>query len=135
MNRTMFSNWLSPNSGPRMVAKLLLLLAADLEAQLLFDGGFGFRGDDILELGAQGLADGAVKLQRLRHAHAVNLDGDDVQAGAGEEINHVAGPAGGETEVLRLDQHQRALRLLTRLIGNDIIQDPAVGVRVAEPRA
>src|SRR5208283_4193350 len=71
-------------------AKLLLLLAADLKSHLLFNGCFGFRGDDILELRSQGLANRAVKLHRLRYAHAVHFYGDDVQARAGEEINHVA---------------------------------------------
>ena len=50
-----------------------------------------------------------------------------IQAGAGEEIDHVARPAGGKAEVVRLDQHQGALRRFPRRIGDDILQDAAVG--------
>src|ERR1039458_2137963 len=114
-------------------AQLMFLVGADLEAHFLLNRRFGFRRYDILELRAQRLADGAIKLQSLRHAHPVNLHAHNEQAGAGEEIDHVTGPASGEAEVLWLDQHQRPLRLLPGLIGNDVLQDAAVRVRVVRP--
>jgi hypothetical protein len=37
-----------------------------------------------------------------------------IETGAGEEINHIAGPTRGKPEIIRLDQHQRALRRFAR---------------------
>ncbi len=116
-------------------AKLFFLGCRNLEAEFLLQGGLGARGHDVLELGAQDFAHRAVKFRGLRHAHAMDFDADDVKAGAGKKINHVAGPAGGETEIVRLDQHQRALRLLVRSIDQRVLDHAAVGVRVAAPRA
>ena len=115
MNRMMFSNWWSPKVGQRISPSCFSSAAAILKENSFSSAALALVADDVLELGAQDFADGAVKFHRLRHAHAVDLDADDVKAGAREEINHVAGPAGRESEIVRLDEHQRALAGLAGL--------------------
>ena len=109
MKRMMLSNWLSPWSGPRISPSACCCSGGILSAKLLFQQLLGAFADAFLELGAQHFADGAVKFHRLRQAHVQHFDADDVKPRAGEEINHVAGTAGREFEIVRLDEHQRAL--------------------------
>ena len=104
------------------------------EAQFLLDDRPGLRRGHVLQAGAQDLADRPVKFHRFGDAHAVDFDADDVKAGAREEINHVAGPPGGETEVVRLDQDERPLGLVARRINHRVFDDAAVRIRVMGPQ-
>ena len=79
------------------------------DSRIFFEDSLGLRGDDGFELRAEECLDRAVKLHRLRGAHVQHPDADDVKTGAGEEIDDVAGAARGETEVVRLDEDERAL--------------------------
>ena len=114
MNLTMLSNWLSPKIRPENFAELFLFRRRNLEPKFLFQRRLGPRRHDVLELGAQNFPHRPVKFRRLRHAHAMDFDAHDVKARAGKKINHVAGASRGEAEIVRLDEHQCALRLLAR---------------------
>ena len=88
----------------------------------------GLGRNHILKLGAECLANGSVKIYGLRDAHPMDFDSDDKQAGAGEEIDHVAGSTRWKPEVLRLNQDQRALTFFTRLIANYILEHSTISV-------
>src|ERR1700722_7040330 len=75
--------------------KTLLLRPRNLEPKLLLQRRLGSRSHDIFELGAQNLAHWPIKLRGLGHAHAMDFDAADLEAGAGKKINNVAGPARG----------------------------------------
>ena len=108
MKRTMLSNCdCRPGSG-RGCRRAPSGRRRNFEVKFLFQNVLGLGADAVLELGAEEFADGAVKFHRLRGAHAEDFGADDVKAGAREEINDVAGAAGGELEIVRLDEHQRA---------------------------
>ena len=64
----------------------------------------------------------------------MHLDAHDEQAGAREKVNHIAGAAGRKTEIVRLDEHQRALAGFARRVRNDIFQHSAVLVGMARPQ-
>src|SRR6266516_92034 len=108
------------------VAQLLGFSGRDGEAQVLLQCHLGPRRDDVFEFGAQDLFDRGVELHRVGDAHAVDLDADDIKASPGKEIDDVAGPAGGETEVVRLDQDEGALRLVIRTVGDGPFHDAGV---------
>src|SRR5438105_2266191 len=63
----------------------------------------------------------------------MDLASDDEQTGAREEVDHVSRSSSGESEILRLDQHQCALWFFPRLIANYIFQHPSIRVRVTGP--
>jgi len=72
---TMVSNWLSPNTGPRM-------LPSSFRFQRKFEA--EFFSNEVWPcrrtcpwFGAENFADGAVEFHRLCHAHVVQLDADD----------------------------------------------------------
>ena len=90
--------------------------------------------DHVFELGAENFADGTVKIHRLGHAHAMHLGAHDEQAGAGEKVDDIAGASGGETKIIRFDEHERALAGFAGLIGNDLFQHAAVLVGMARPQ-
>ena len=60
----------------------------------------------ILELVHQDFEHRAVELFSLRHGHPVHLEGDDIQAGAGEEVDHAAGTRVRKAEVVGLDEDE-----------------------------
>ena len=76
---------------------------------------------------------GAVEFHGLGGAHAEDLDADDVQAGAGEKVDDVAGAAGGEAEVVGLDKDEGALGFFAGFVGDDVFEDAAVLVGEAGP--
>ena len=55
-----------------------------------------------------------VKFLRLRHAHAMDLEADDVEPGARENFDHAAGPEIGKLEIVRLDQDECLLDFRAR---------------------
>ena len=115
-------------------AERLLVGVGNLEAEFFFQNVLGLGADAVFEFGPKEFADGAVKFHRLRGAHAENFGADDEQAGAREEINDVAGAAGGELEVIRLDEHQRAFGRFAGGVGVDVFQNAAVLVRILRPQ-
>ena len=120
--------------GAEDVAQRAFLVRGDFDAEFLFERPLGLAGEDILELGAKHLADRAVEFHGLCHAHPMELDRDDEQAGAGEEIDHVARAAGREAEILGLDEHERALRLLPGLIADHALQHAAIRIGMLRPQ-
>ena len=86
-----------------------------------------------LRLRAQNFAHRPVKIGRLGHAHAVDLDAHNVKPRARKEINDVAGAAGGETKVIRLDEDEGALGSFSGRIGKSVLDDAAVAVGVMSP--
>ena len=131
----MLSNCESPWMRPEDFAERLLVGFGNLEAEFLFEDVLGLGADAVLELGAEEFADGAVKFHGLRGAHAQDFRADDEQAGAREEVNDVAGAAGGELEIVRLDEDQGAFAGFVGRVGDDVFQHAAVGVGIAAPRS
>ena len=85
------------------IAERLFLLGRDFKPEFLFDDDFRFRHHCVVESCPQDFTDRVVKLHGFSGAHAMHLDADDVEAGAGKEIDDVAGAARGKAEVIRLD--------------------------------
>src|SRR5207244_4632877 len=54
---------------------------------------------------------GSVELLCLRHTHAMNLEADDVEAGARKNFNDSTRPQVWKFEIIRLNQHKRLLDL------------------------
>ena len=81
----------------------------------------------------QNRQDRPVKFLRLRHAHAVDLEPDDVEAGARKNFDHAAGPLIRELEIVRLDQDERFFdfRVLRKL--DHVIENSAVAVGKFRP--
>ena len=52
-----------------------------------------------------------VKFFRLRHAHPVNFESDDVKTGARKNFDHAAGAQIRKLEIVRLDQDQCLLNV------------------------
>ena len=65
--------------------------------------------------------------------HPVHFDADNVKPGAREEVDDVPGAAGGESEIIGLDQDQGALRHFTGLISKRVLQEPAIRVGKLRP--
>ncbi len=72
--------------------------------------------------------DRAVKFFRLRYAHPMHFEADDVEPGAREDFDHSARPDIGKLEIVGLDQDERFLHFRLGRIGNDIIKNPAITV-------
>src|SRR5437588_12575103 len=53
----------------------------------------------------------SIELLRLRHTHAINLEADDVEAGARKNFNDSTRPQVWKFEIIRLNQHERLLDL------------------------
>ena len=72
--------------------------------------------------------DRSVKFFRLRHAHAVNFESDDVETGARENFDHAARAKVRKFEVVRLDQNERFFDLRPGRKFNHLIENAPVPV-------
>ena len=119
--------------GAEQFAELFGLSRRQGEAEFLLDGGLGLAGNDILELGAKNFADGAVEFHGFGDAEAVDLDAGDVETGAREKVDDVAGATGGKAEVVGLDEDEGALGLFIRSVGDGAFDDAAIFIGVFGP--
>ncbi len=119
--------------GSEEFAELFFFGGGYGELEFLFDRGAGAGGDGVFEFGAEDIADGAIELDGGGGAHAVDLDGHDKETGAGEEVDHVARLAGGEPEVFGFDEDEGAFADLPWAVGDDAVEDAAVGIGVFGP--
>lgn len=108
------------------LADLCLGGLIELAAQCLFNIGEDVLGDPAAQFGAESIPDGTVKLHRLSGGHLLDLDADDVQSGAAEEIQDMTGPRGGKAEVIRLEHGQRDLRANAFRVLRGVAKDAAV---------
>ena len=77
--------------------------------------------------------DRSVKFFRLRHAHAVHLESDDVETGARENFDHAARPQIRKFEIVRLDQDERFLNLRPGRKLDHLIENAAVAIGKFRP--
>jgi hypothetical protein len=133
MNRMMFSNWLSPCSGPRMSPSFCCDSGGILKPSSFSRARFWRARRWRPSASCAILRGPGRKIPSPAPGSCAAPWRRRCKVPCARKINHVAGPAGGEFEVVRLDEHQRAFTDLPWRISDHIFQDAAVLVGEARP--
>ena len=120
--------------GAENLAELLRFVGTDLKTEFLFKGNLGLGSDDVCETRAEDFLDRSIELDCLGDAHPMNFDSDDVKSRAREEVDNVTGTTGGESEIVRFDQHKGALWNFAGLINDRIVDNAAIRIGKAGPK-